>query len=129
MFSAVMGRKRMRKTLIATAVTILVVPMVAACTKAGNSAAKDVTVTACTADPAGGKPVAGGEIHNPSSEASTYVIHVKFTDGAGNGVGDGVATVAKVEAKGTATWKTAGTLSARGPLTCPLASVTRAAAP
>jgi len=119
----------MKHRLIATAATIVVVPMIGGCTKAGSSAAKDVTVTACTADPSGGKPVAGGEIHNTSSEASTYVIHVKFTDAAGNGVGDGVATVAKVDAKGTATWKATGTQSARGPLTCPLASVTRAAAP
>jgi hypothetical protein len=118
----------MRPRLV-VAVIIVVVAMVGGCTKAGSSAAKDVTVSACTADPGGGKPVARGEIHNTSSKASTYIIHVKFADSAGNGVGDGVATVGKVEAVGTATWNATGTQSARGPLTCSVASVTRTAAP
>jgi len=119
----------MRPRLVAAAVTIVVVAVVGGCTKAGSSAAKDVKVTACTADPSGGKPVARGEISNASSKASTYVIHVKFVDSAGNGVGDGVATVGKVDASGTATWNATGTQSARGPLKCSVASVTRTVAP
>jgi len=119
----------MRTRLIASGVAIVVVAMVGGCTKAGSSAAKDVTITACTADPSGGKPVARGEIHNTSSEASTYAIHVKFVDSAGNGVGDGAAVVGKVDASGTANWDATGTQSANGPLTCSLDSVTRTAAP
>jgi hypothetical protein len=119
-----------RKPRLLAAVVALAIPiMVGACSAAGNSVEKDVTVTACTADPSGGKPVASGQIHNNSSKASTYVIHVRFVDAAGNGVGDGVATVGKVEPAATATWKTLGTQSAKGPLTCPLESVTRTVAP
>ena len=73
--------------------------------------------------------MATGQINNSSGKASTYVIHVKFIDAAGNGVGDGLATVAKVDAGGTATWRAVGTVSTHGPLTCPLASVTRRVAP
>jgi hypothetical protein len=112
--------------------TVLLIPalvLTGACSKAGSSAAKDVTVGACTPDPSGGNPVASGQIHNSTGKASTYIIHVKFVDSSGNAVGDGVATVARVEAHGTATWRAVGTLSARGPLTCPLSSVTRTVAP
>jgi type V secretory pathway adhesin AidA len=86
-------------------------------------------VGACTADASGGNPVASGQINNGTSKASTYIIHVKFKDSAGNGVGDGVATVGKVDAGATATWRAVGSQSAKGPLTCSLASVTRTAAP
>jgi TRAP-type uncharacterized transport system substrate-binding protein len=119
----------MRPKLIAAALGIVVVAAVGACTKAGSSAEKDVTVTACTADPSGGKPVASGEIHNTSSKASSYAIHIKFVDSAGNGVGDGATVVGKVDASGTATWNATGTQSANGPLTCSLKSVTRTVAP
>ncbi|HEX8770509.1 MAG TPA: FxLYD domain-containing protein [Acidimicrobiales bacterium] len=119
----------MRARLIAAAATIFVAAIGGGCTKAGSSAAKDVTVSACDADPSGGKPVARGEIHNTSSEASSYTIHVKFVDSAGNGVGDGAAVVAKVDASGTASWDATGTQSAKGPLKCELESVTRTAAP
>jgi hypothetical protein len=119
----------MRPRLLAAALAIVVPVIIGGCSAAGKSAAKDVTVTACTADPAGGHPVATGQIKNGSSKASTYIIHVRFVDSAGNGVGDGVATVGKVEAGGSATWRAVGTQSARGPLTCPLASVTRTATP
>lgn len=119
----------MRLRLLLTAAVTTLSLFLGACTSAGSSAAKDVTVTACTADPAGGNPVASGQINNTTSKASTYVIHVKFVDAAGNGVGDGVATVARVEANATASWRAVGTLSAKGPLTCPVASVSRTIAP
>jgi hypothetical protein len=119
----------MRPRLLAAAVAIVVQGVIGGCTAAGSSAAKDVTVTACTPDPAGGHPVATGQIKNSSSKASSYIIHVKFVDAAGNGVGDGLATVGSVNAGGTATWRAVGTQSARGPLTCRLASVTRTVAP
>jgi hypothetical protein len=99
------------------------------CSTAGSSAAKDVSVTACTPDPSGGHPVASGKIDNSSSKASTYIIHVQFVDAAGNAVGDGVATVAKVDTAATAAWRAVGTLPAQGPLTCRLETVTRTEAP
>jgi hypothetical protein len=119
----------MRPRLLAAKIVLLIPALAGACSQAGSSAAKDVNVGACTADPAGGNPVATGQINNSTGKASAYVIHVKFVDSSGNGVGDGVATVARVEAHGTATWRAVGTQSARGPLTCPLSSVTRTVAP
>ena len=119
----------MRPRLLAAMIVLSMPALVGACSKAGGSAAKDVSVGACTADPSGGNPVATGQIHNSTGKASAYVIHVKFVDSSGNTVGDGVATVARVEAHATATWRAVGTLSARGPLTCPLSSVTRTVAP
>ena len=119
----------MRPRLLAVMIALSITALVGACSKAGSSATKDVSVGACTADPSGGNPVATGQIRNSTGKASAYVIHVKFVDSSGNGVGDGVATVARVEAHGTAAWRAVGTLSARGPLTCPLSSVTRTVAP
>lgn len=119
----------MRPRLLAAAVAIVVPVAMGGCSAAGSSAVKDVTMAACTPDPSGGHPVATGQIKNSSSKASSYIIHVKFVDAAGNGVGDGLATVGKVDASSTATWRALGSLSAHGPLTCPLASVTRTMAP
>ena len=101
-----------------------------ACSSSGSAAArKDVSITACTASPTGGHPTATGRIVNHSSKSSLYTIHVKFTDSSGNGVGDGVAAVAKVDPGTTATWHATGTLNAKGPLTCAFSSVTRNAVP
>lgn len=99
------------------------------CSASGKTAAKDVSITACTPSPTGGHPTATGRIVNHSSKASLYTIHVKFTDTAGNGVGDGVAAVAKVDAGSTANWHANGSLNAKGPLKCALSSVTRAISP
>jgi hypothetical protein len=98
------------------------------CSKS-SSAAKDATITACTASPSGGHPTAQGRILNHSSKASTYAIHVKFVDAAGNSVGDGLAAVARVDAGTTANWHADGSLDAKGKLTCTLSSVTRTIAP
>lgn len=95
------------------------------CSTSGSTAAKDVTITACTASPTGGHPTATGEILNHSSKSSLYTIHVKFTDSSGNGVGDGVAAVAKVDPGTTAKWTASGTVNAKGPVKCKLSSVTR----
>lgn len=120
----------MKLKLMGAAIAVaIVVPAAASCSSAHTAADSDVAVTACTADPSGGNPVATGQINNHSSKGSTYIIHVKFRDTAGNGVGDGVATVGKVDAGGTGTWRAVGTQSAAGPLTCALVSVTRTAAP
>jgi len=94
-----------------------------------KSAKKDVKITACTADPGGGKPTAHGTIVNHSSKASVYTVHVKFKDSSGNGVGDGFSAVAKVDPGEHAKWDAKGTVSAKGPLKCSLDSVTRNAAP
>jgi hypothetical protein len=103
--------------------------MLAGCSASGSSAAKDVTITACTAGPNEGHPTATGQILNHSSKSSLYTIHVKFTDSAGNGVGDGVAAVAKVNAGTTATWHANGSLNVKGPVKCKLSSVTRNLSP
>ncbi len=113
----------MRSRLLAIA--IAAVALVAGCATSSKSAAKDVTITACTASPSGGHPSASGRIVNHSSKASLYTVHVKFEDSAGNGVGDGLAAVARVEVGATATWHATGTLNAKGPVKCSLATVTR----
>lgn len=105
------------------------VAALAGCSSSSAKAAKDVTVTACTASPTGGHPTATGGIVNHSSKASLYTIHVKFTDASGNGVGDGLAAVARVEAGATANWHASGSVNAKGPLTCELSSVTRNLSP
>ncbi len=90
-----------------------------------KSAAGDITLTACAADPAGGNPKAEGQIANKTSKASGYSLRVKFLDPAGNEVSQGTAAVAKVDAGGTATWRLTGGASAKGPLTCKITNQTR----
>ena len=102
---------------------------IAGCSTSGSAAAKDVTITACGASPTGGHPTATGKILNHSSKASLYTVHVTFTDSAGNGVGDGVAAVARVDSGATAIWHANGTLNAKGPVKFSLASVTRNVSP
>src|SRR5580704_15723694 len=109
--------------------TACAVAALSGCSASGSTAAKDVTITACTATPTGGHPTATGQILNHSSKASIYTIHVKFTDSAGNGVGDGLAAVAKVDAGSTANWHADGSLNAKGSLKCSLSSVTRNLSP
>src|ERR1700681_3333008 len=69
-------------------------------------------------------PTASRRIVNHSSKSSLYTIHVKFTDSAGNGVGDGVAAVASVDPGTMAKWTAGGTVNAKGPVKCKLSSVT-----
>ncbi len=114
-------------------VTLLIGSACVAVALAGCSASatakKDVTITACTSGPAGGHPTASGRIVNHSSKSSVYTIHVKFSDSAGNGVGDGLAAVAKVDPGTTARWHATGSVNAKGALKCKLSSVTRNAVP
>jgi hypothetical protein len=120
----------MQRVLTTFCVAACWVAVLTGCSSSAKAAAKkDVTVTACTASPTGGHPTATGTIVNHSSKASLYTLHVKFSDSAGNGVGDGVAAVAKVQPAATATWHANGTLNAKGALTCTLSSVTRTLAP
>ncbi len=120
-----MRRVGMRRATATIAVMCGLVLTVAGCSASSDAAKKDVTITACTADPGGGHPTASGKILNHSSKASLYTIHVKFTDASGNGVGDGIATVAKVDPGTTANWHATGTLNAKGKVHCSLSSVTR----
>ena len=119
----------MRHLTLLAGAAVCAVAALTACSASGKTAAKDVTITACTASPTGGHPTAKGRIVNHSSKASLYTIHVKFADSAGNSVGDGVAGVAKVDAGSTAVWHANGSLSAKGPLKCALSSVTRTISP
>jgi hypothetical protein len=119
----------MRRVIVLAATSACVVAALAGCAVSGSTAAKDVTITACTPSPTGGHPSAKGTIMNHSSKSSVYTIHVKFTDAAGNGVGDGLAAVAKVDAGSTANWHADGSLNAKGPLKCTLSSVTRNVSP
>jgi hypothetical protein len=120
-----MHRLAMRRAAATAGSVFCVVVAVAGCSASNDTAKKDVTITACTADPGGGHPTARGQILNHSSKPSLYTIHVKFTDASGNGVGDGVAAVAKVDPGTTANWHATGSLSAKGKLQCSLSSVTR----
>ena len=118
----------MKRLFLLVSASAMVMAVLGGCTSS-KSAAKDVRITACKASPTGGHPTADGRIVNHSSKPSLYTIHVKFTDSSGNGVGDGVAAVAKVDPGTTAKWHATGTLNAKGPLTCKLSSVTRNAVP
>ena len=100
------------------------------CSSVGSAAArKDVSITACTASRTGNRPTVSGRIVNHSSKASLYTIHVKFKDASGNGAGDALAAVAKVEAGAQATWHATGTVNVNGAVTCTLATATRNLAP
>jgi hypothetical protein len=112
-----------------TGVIVFAVAMLPACAASSKTAAKDVTITSCKASPNGGHPTAAGTIRNHSSKSSAYTIHVKFKDASGNGVGDGVAAVAKVDSDTSAKWHVTDTLNAKGKVNCELGTVTRAAVP
>jgi hypothetical protein len=119
----------MRPLILLAGASACVVASLTGCSASGKTAAKDVTITACTPSSTGGHPTATGRIVNHSSKSSLYTIHVKFTDSAGNGVGDGLAAVAKVDAGATANWHANGSLNAKGPVKCALSSVTRTISP
>jgi hypothetical protein len=109
------------------AASVLALAALGACSS--SSAKKDVTITSCKADPGGGHPTVAGSIHNHSSKASTYAVHVKLDDKSGNGVGDAAAAVARVDSGANAKWTATGSEDAKGPVTCSVASVTRTIAP
>ena len=109
---------------IAAATALALMVGASACSSSAG-ARKDVTITACNAGKNGGHPTAAGRIVNHSSKASIYTVHVKFRDSSGNGVGDGISAVAKVDSGDTAKWDTTDALSAKGPVKCRLESVTR----
>src|SRR5262245_51139760 len=116
------------KRLMCVATALCVFASLTACSS-DKSAKKDVAITACKASPTGDHPSAAGTIVNHSSKASLYTIHVKFKDADGNGAGDGVSAVAKVEPNATAKWTADGSLNHKGAVTCTLDKVTRNAVP
>lgn len=117
-----------RFALFVLAIGLPVAALSAGCTSSAT-AAKDVAVTACNADPGGGRPTADGTIVNHSSKASTYVVNVNFYDTSNNKVSQGAATVGKVEPGATANFHLQGLASAKGPLTCKVGTVNRTQAP
>jgi hypothetical protein len=117
------------KSILLTGAAVCAIGALTGCAASSKTAAKDVSITACTASPTGGHPTANGQVDNHSSKASAYTIHVKFKDSSGNSEGDGLGVIAKVGAGSTATWHADGSLSAKGPLTCSLSSVTRNVSP
>jgi hypothetical protein len=119
----------MKARILLAGAVVCIAAALTGCSASGKTAAKDVTIAACTVSPTGGHPTATGRIMNHSSKSSAYAIHVKFTDSAGNGVGDAVAAVAKVDAGSTANWHANGSLNTKGPLKCALSSVTRTISP
>jgi hypothetical protein len=117
------------RALATTGVILFAVAMLPACAASSKTAAKDVTITSCKASPTGGHPTAAGTIRNRSSKSSAYTIHVKFKDASGNGVGDGIAAVGKVDPDTSAKWHVTDALNAKGKVNCELGTVTRAAVP
>jgi len=99
--------------------------LLAGCGGGSKTAAGDISVKTCTADPAGGKPKAEGTIVNHSSKASAYTFRVRFLDASGNEVSQGTSAVGKVEPGATLTWKVDGGASAKGALSCKIENQTR----
>jgi hypothetical protein len=112
---------------LALVVACLGAPVLASCSS--SKAAQDVSITACQADPGGGRPTATGTIDNHSSKASTYAVDITFYDSSGNKVTQGGATVGKVESGATSVFHVTGLADAKGPVTCKVSSVTRTVAP
>ncbi len=126
-----MGVERRRRSVVGPLIglvilaAVIIVAVVVFTKDDSASARGDVTVQSCEADPSGDKPTASGTIVNHSSKPSNYVIRLKFTDGQGNQVSEGVNAVNDVEPNASATWKLKGTRGAKGPLKCEVSGVSR----
>jgi len=121
-----------KETTVSRSLRLLSAVAVAAVVLAGCGTSKstsDATVSACNADPGGGKPTAKGEVRNTSSESSTFFLRIGFYDPSGNRVAEGVDTVGSVDPGGTGPWNTTGAVDAKGPLTCKVITLRRTAAP
>jgi hypothetical protein len=110
-------------------VAVTSMALLGACSSDKKNAAADVTVSACKADPGGGRPSADGNIRNHSSKDSGYAFTVSFKDSSGNKVSNGAVTVGNVKAGATGTWHADGVTGAKGPLTCEVTNVARTAVP
>lgn len=126
-----MGIERQRRSVVGPLIGLLIlaaliIVAVVIFTKDDSaSARRDVTVQSCQANPSADKPTASGTIVNHSSKPSNYVIRLKFTDGQGNQVSEGVNAIKDVEPGASATWKLTGTRAAKGPLKCEVTGVSR----
>lgn len=72
------------------------------------SAEKDVTITKCTRDSTIGWPHAELQVVNGSGSTKSYVVFVKFVDGKGAEVTDGIATTEELAPGESATVKAQG---------------------
>ncbi len=97
--------------------------------RSSDDAKKDVKVTSCVPGTGGGKPKASGTITNHSSKTSNYVVKLKFTDGEGNKVSEGAASVGSVDADKSAKWQLTGARSAKGSVKCEITGVARTHVP
>ena len=90
-----------------------------------NDHKADATITACTPAADGGKPVAEGQVTNPTSKTSQYSIRVQFYDASNNKVTEGIDAITGVEAGSSSPWRVTGLQSVNGPVDCRLGTVTR----
>jgi hypothetical protein len=119
------GLLRLIALLVAIVVIAAIVVAVILVTNTSDDAKDDVAVSACNADPGGGKPTASGTVENSSSKTSNYVIRLRFNDSDGNSVSEGAAPVKDVEAGQTARWQLTGARSTDGPVKCEVTDVSR----
>jgi len=110
--------------LLAIVVVVIAVGLVLHSRHPSNAKA-DAKVGTCTAGATSAKPTATGQIVNPTSKASTYVVRVRFKDAQGNAVSNGIASVNNVKSGATAKWQLTGDTAAKGPVTCEITGVTR----
>jgi len=89
----------------------------------------DVAITACTPAADDGKPVAEGQVTNPTSKTSNYSIRVSFFDESDNKVTEGIDAVTDVEPGSSSPWRVTGLQSQNGPIDCRLGTVTRTVQP
>jgi len=109
-----------------TVTAVLGVALLAGCGGSSDkSAASEISLKTCAADPAGGKPKAEGSIVNHTSKPSAYTFRIRFLDASGNEVSQGTSAVGRVEPGTTFTWKVEGGQSAKGALNCKVANQTR----
>lgn len=90
-----------------------------------NDHKADAAITACTPAADGGKPVAEGQVTNPTSKVSNYSIRVSFYDESNNKVTEGIDAVTDVEPGSSSPWRVTGLQSQNGPIVCRLGTVTR----
>ncbi len=95
----------------------------------GNDHKADAAITACTPGADGGKPVADGQVTNPTTKTSNYSIRVMFYDSSGNKITEGIDAVTDVEPGTSSPWHVTGLQSLNGPVDCRLGRVTRNVAP
>ncbi|MFN2607716.1 MAG: FxLYD domain-containing protein [Acidimicrobiales bacterium] len=88
----------------------------------------DATVSACTADPGGGRPTAEGQVVNTSSKTSSFFLRIGFYDASGNKVTDGVDQVGSIDPGKGGPWHATGVQDAKGPLTCKVVTLRRTVA-